>query len=53
MQSKKNVFSGIIHPDSYLPRTIADWNCLPEEIVSASSLDSFESNLSPVFKLFF
>lgn len=30
----------------YFLRTIADWTCLPEAIVSSSSLESFKSNLS-------
>ena len=30
---------------SFFPRTIADWNGLPEETVSAPTLDSFESRL--------
>ena len=32
------------------PRTIPDWNCLPEGIATSSSLDSLKSNLSTVFK---
>ena len=35
---------------SYFPRNIADWNCLPEAIVSSSSLESFKSNLSAFLK---
>jgi hypothetical protein len=35
---------------SFFPRTIADWNCLPEEIVTSRSLDSFKSNLAAFFK---
>ena len=31
---------------SYFLRMIADWTCLPEAIVSSSSLESFKSNLS-------
>ena len=31
---------------SYLPRTISDWNCLPEAVASSSSLDCLKSNLS-------
>ena len=37
---------------SYFPRTIADWNCLPEAIGSASSLESFKSNLSAFLNYF-
>ena len=35
---------------SYFLRTIADWTCLPEAIVSSSSLQSFKSNLSAFLK---
>ena len=38
---------------SYVPKTIADWNCLSEEIVTLSSLDSFNSNLTASFKYIF
>ena len=31
---------------SFFPKTIADWNCLPEAIVSSSSLETFKYRLT-------
>ena len=31
---------------SFFPRTIPDWNSLPQEVVTAESLDCFESRLN-------
>ena len=33
---------------SFFPRTIPEWNALPEEITEAESLDSFKSRLTPL-----
>ncbi|XP_071145327.1 uncharacterized protein [Mytilus edulis] len=32
--------------ESYLPRTITDWNKLPDNIVNCTSVDSFKSSIS-------
>ena len=37
--------SNDIYKFSYFPRTIREWNCLPSEIVSAESLNSFDNHL--------
>ena len=35
---------------SFFPNTIADWNCLPEAIVSSTSLEIFKYRLSAFLK---
>ena len=35
---------------SFFPKTIADWNCLPEAIVSSTSLEIFKYRLSAFLK---
>ena len=32
---------------SFFPHTTAEWNSLPREVVSATTLDSFEARLHP------
>ena len=34
----------------FFPKTIADWNCLPEAIVSSSSLETFKYKLTAFLK---
>ena len=34
---------------SFFPISIADWNCLPEAIVSSSSLETFKYKLTASF----
>ena len=34
--------------NSFFPRTIKDWNVLPNHIVKASTMDSFKTLLSTV-----
>ena len=34
----------------FFPKTIADWNCLPEAIVSSTSLEIFKYRLSAFLK---
>ena len=36
---------------SYFPRTINEWNSLPEQIATLDSLDIFKANLSSYFNL--
>ena len=35
---------------SFFPKTIADWNCLPEAIASSSSLETFKYRLTAFLK---
>ena len=43
--ANKNVFKF-----SFFPKTIADWNCLPEAVVSSTSLEIFKYRLSAFLK---
>ena len=36
----------------FFPKTIADWNCLPEAIVSSTSLEIFKYRLSAFVKIY-
>ena len=37
--------------ESFIPRTIREWNHLPEEIVTAESIDTFKARLNNIHKL--
>ena len=38
---------------SFFPRTVTEWNTLANDIVSASSLDSFKRRLISIYSLYF
>jgi hypothetical protein len=38
-----------IRKESYLPRTIRDWNALPDNCVTIGSLETFKAHLQDLF----
>mgnify|MGYP003406789740 FL=1 len=38
------------HQQSFLPRTICDWNSLPQDVVEAKTIDTFVSRASRLMK---
>jgi len=46
----KRVFNGRCRGSVFSQRTVHDWNCLPEHVISCASLNSLKSNLVKFWK---